>query len=74
MLQNNTWFDIPFRLPFNLLYMPGTMAHLVVESSTKISTRLSVFLNETTVTTSKTITGKENPEAREKFEIPILLS
>ena len=74
MLANNTWFDIPYRLPFGVLHMPGTMAYIVVESSVKVSSRLSVFLNETTVTASKMIKGTVDPEAREKFEIPILLS
>ena len=74
MLANNTWFDIPFHMPFNVLYMPNTMAYIVVEASIKDSARLSVYMNETTVTASKMLNKMSDPEARQKFEVPILLS
>ena len=50
MLCNDTWFNIPFDLPFNVLYMLGTMGMITIEVSVYASVKLSVYINETTVT------------------------
>lgn len=59
MLANNTYFDVPFNLPFNVIYMPDTMAYILVEASVSSQVRVSLYLNETTITASTTLSANE---------------
>lgn len=73
MLARNTWFDIPFDLPFAVLYMLNTTAVVAVEASINTSAKLSVFINETTLTASCEIHAQDTPEKRQTFEFPLLI-
>ena len=70
MLANNTWFDVPFKLPYNVLHMPDVLAMLCLEVTFTGGGRLSVYINETTVTASRSMVGDEE---RQVFEFPLLL-
>ena len=71
MLSNDTWFDVPFNLPFEVVHMPNTDAVLVIEATPQVAAKLSVYINKAAVTESRTMVPR--PEQRQTYEIAIPL-
>ena len=55
MLANNTWFDIPFNLPFSVLHMPEISAVIVIEVTLSVRAKLSVYINKSLMAASRNL-------------------